>query len=106
MYKHYLDHTEDSHSHYYHLFAGTLIVSSAKLTTLEWFMSLEMSDSRTRNNRGPSTVPCGTPLSTGPSLLTPPGRRTKCFLSKRKSRFHFPKFPVIPKFLSLCKSTP
>ena len=71
MYKHYLGHTEGSH---YHLFDGTqyTLVSSAKLTTLEWFMSVKMSDSRTRNNRGPSTVPCGTPLSTGPSL---PGKK-------------------------------
>ena len=47
-------------------------------------MSLEMSDNSTRNRSGPSTVPCETPLSTEPSLLTLPGKRTKLFLLERK----------------------
>ena len=46
-------------------------------------MSVEMSDNRTRNSRGPSTAPCGTPLGTEPLFLTPPGRRTQFFLSEK-----------------------
>ena len=38
-------------------------------SSMFWFMS----DIKTRNNIGPSTVPWGTPLITMLSSLTPPG---------------------------------
>ena len=41
------------------------LVSSAKQIRLEFEMSLLMSAIVIKNSKGPSTVPCGTPLSTG-----------------------------------------
>ena len=41
------------------------LVSSAKQISLEFEMSLLMSAIVIKNSKGPSTVPCRTPLSTG-----------------------------------------
>ena len=41
-----------------------------------------------RNNRGPKTVPCGTPERTGQETLCCPSSRTFCVLLHKKSLIH------------------
>ena len=65
-----------------------------------------MSDIMIINNNGPRTVPCGTPLKTGLSLLTPPGNRTNWVLSDKNWWNHTPRLPVTPRSLSLCRTIP
>ena len=48
-------------------------MSSAKLIILEFEILLLISDTIIRNNNGPSTVPCDTPLVTWLSVLNSPG---------------------------------
>ena len=56
---------------------------------------LLMSDIIIKNNSGPRTVPWGTPLKTGLSLLIPPGILTWVLLVKNWKN-QMPSLPVIP----------
>ena len=49
----------------------------ARLIRLDSGISLFISAIIIKNSKGPNTVPCGTPLSTGESALIPPGSLTK-----------------------------
>ena len=64
-------------------------------------MSLLISASIIKKRSGPKTVPCGTPLSTGESLLIAPGSLTKFDRLVRKFKKHIPRCPVIPSAFSL-----
>ena len=83
-----------------------ILVSSAKLTSLDADTSLSISEIIIKNRRWPKMVYCGTPLNTGWSSLIPPGNRTKWDMLVRKWNNHIPIFPVIPTALSLCKRMP
>ena len=55
----------------------SLVLLSAKLTSLDADTFLSISEIIIKNRRGPKIVPCGTPLNTGWSSLIPAGNRTK-----------------------------
>ena len=82
-----------------------ILVSSAKREILAE-ISLSISFMRIRNKRGPSTLPCGTPLVTLDEddlvLLT----MTCWVLWDRKDWIHLPSFPVTPAAFSFLRSIP
>jgi len=77
-----------------------ILVSSANLS-----ITLMLPSSKTlmknRNSNGPTTDPCGIPLSTSVHVELYPSKQTLCFLSSSHDATHLTTWPSIPWACSL-----
>ena len=73
-----------------------MIAMSANSLIFELVTDIGMSFMKVTNNKGPRTVPCGTPEHTGNGSLASWFTTTVCSLFVRKDLIHVLVIPVIP----------